>query len=337
MQTPEDWHAGAGPTKPDAADTPLPGRSTLRRIVSALLFAAAFAYLCYVVASQWSEIGHEFSQWGIATLLAALGAALAMLSFKAGYHVLQFSRLGQGSRPGALQIATAYAASQVVRYLPGKVLGIVYQSTRLAPEVPAFRVVAANLIQGIYTNLLTLCVLASILASVLTGDARVGIVLWLCGGLAVTLGHGQCAVERGTHWLARRLPHRWHRGALPVVGNGWASAIPCAALLMAEWLPYFAIWFLLAPSTASADPLTTAILLGASYAGASFAANLAVLMPSGLFVREALFLFVASQLGFDAATIIALGAVARIILTLSDILFAPIVHAVAALAGGRRP
>jgi hypothetical protein len=82
------------------------------------------------------------------------------------------------------------------------------------------------------------------------------------------------------------------------------------------------------------DPV--AILLGGSYAAASFAANLAVLMPSGLFVREAFFLFVASRLGFDPATIIALGAVIRVILTLSDLLFAAMMAVVTYFAGRQR-
>lgn len=328
----------SGDNPPDAQPrAPASAKSRLRKAFSAALLFGALVYLCYVIATQWSQIGEQLAQWTLVSLLAALAAALAMLGMKATYHAILFQRLGQGRTPGALRIAAAYASSQVVRYLPGKVLGIVYQSNRLAPDVPVFRVVAANLIHGLYTNLLTLGVLTSIVVWSYTANVLLGATLWLCGGLLVALGHRWTAVERATGWLARRLPHRWHRGALPTVSSGWGSALLCAFLLLAEWVPYFAIWLLLAPATDIADPTTTAILLGASYAGASFAANLAVLMPSGLFVREALFLFVAGRLGFDPATIVALGAIARAILTLSDLLFSPIMAAVAAVADRNQP
>lgn len=309
-------------------------KSGLRRGLSVALLLCAVVYLCYVVATQWSDIGAELSQWTIVSLLLALAAALAMLGMKSAYHAMLFYRLGQGNSPGALRIAAAYATSQVVRYLPGKVLGIVYQSNRLAPEVPVLRVVAANLIQGIYTNILSLGVLASIVVWAYTSSILLGLTLWLLGGLIVAIAHRWSAVERGTGWLSRRLPHRWQRGAFPSVSSGWDSAFICAVLLMAEWIPYFAIWVLLVPAAHIADPVSTAILLGASYAGASLAANLAVVMPSGLFVREALFLVVAGRLGFDPATIIALGAVARVIFTLSDLLLSTIMSAISSATGG---
>jgi len=245
---------------------------------------------------------------------------VAMLALKAVYHVIAIRRLGYRVAPPATRIVSAYATSQVIRYLPGKVLGVVYEMTQLAGQVPAHHVVAANIVQTLHTNALTVLVLTTVLVWVVSGRTALAIVMLTVSVALIWLAHRQHITERSLAWAASRIPRLRTMPPLPTP-SGHAS-LPASLLLLAEWVPYFLFWILLLP--AGSLQLKDAVMLGSCYAGASLVANFAVLVPSGLVVREALFLWVGSHLAIEPASLIVLGMLSRLLFTLADAVLVPL-------------
>jgi hypothetical protein len=111
---------------------------------------------------------------------------------------------------------------------------------------------------------------------------------------------------------------------------GWAGPAPdippaslghatrSVTILSLEWLFYFLAWVLMA------TPLdwVQAVTLSLYYSLAAFAGALTVVMPSGLMVREAGFLGLGILAGFPADQLILLGVLARLALTVADLVTA---------------
>ncbi|KFN51260.1 hypothetical protein [Arenimonas composti] len=290
----------------------------MRRLLQWLLLAAAIAYLGYYLRDQWLALRADVTLLEPWLLLAGSLAVAGMLALKSLYHLVVLRRLGHSGPPAPAAIVSAYALSQVVRYLPGKVLGVIFEAERLAPHIPAHRVVAANIIQSLYTMALTFGVLGA--AAVWLFDGGPWLAWLACVSLVVATwsAHRLHLVERAMFRLASRIPRLREYATLPATSSRWS--LRAALILLCEWLPYFLFWALLLP--ADEDPFRTAILLGSCYAGASLAANFAVIAPSGLFVREAIFLWMGSQLAVAPSTVILLGMAARLAFTMADLLFA---------------
>lgn len=306
--------------------------SSLRRALSWILLVTAIGYLCYFLFTQWQALASELALIRPGVLIGAIAAALVMVALKSCYHAITFQRLGQTPHLHAGRIVSAYATSQLVRYLPGKVLGVVYEAGKLAPEAPVQCVVAVNIVQGLYTTGLTIGVLAATAAWFFFSSQTLGSTL-IAAALALTwTAHQFHLAERLVSWAAKRIPRFRRFDFLPTqFGPG---SLLASLVLLAEWVPYFIVWGLLAPT--DTNVIHAAILLGSCYAGASLSANLAVVAPSGLFVREAIFVWVGSQLMMDPATLIVLGMLSRLIFTTADVALAPLAWAWSATSPGVR-
>ncbi|MEO7199976.1 MAG: hypothetical protein ABIY56_07135, partial [Dokdonella sp.] len=133
-------------------------------------------------------------------------------------------------------------------------------------------------------------------------------------------------------WFAQR--DRWLQRLGATFGIGTASstigkstdlsrrsAAHVTSLLALQWLPFFAIWIVLAGSS---HGIAGACWLAASYLLASIGGALLVLIPSGLVVREAAFVWLAGLLDFPLPSLLAWALVVRLVLTLADVLAVPL-------------
>ncbi len=312
MERPEVVPVGAGGAERASPAPPW------RRALQWLLLAAAVGYLGYYLHDQWQALSDELLRLRPSALVTATLAIVAMLLLKSLYHLVVLHRLGHAGRPGRAAVVSAYALSQVVRYLPGKVFGVIFEANRLAPHVDAHRVVAANVIQSLYTMAFAVGMI-TVTSAWLLLDLPLLAMIGLAALVALGwIAHRRHHIERFIFWLAGRLPQLRRLSRLPETSSQWS--MHASLLLIAEWAPYFLFWALILPR--ETELLRTAVLLGSSYAGAALAANLAVISPSGLFVREAIFLWMGSQLGVEPPTVMVLGIVVRLVLTLADLLFA---------------
>ena len=293
---------------------------TSRRLISIALLFIALPYLCFYIAQQWSVLLDAITRLRFPTLVGATALLVIMLVMKSAYHVLAIRRLGNENNPSTSRIVAAYAASQVIRYLPGKVLGVVYEAARLADAVPAYRIVAANIVQGLHTMALTLGVLAAAGVWIYSDHTALALGVLAMAFAALWATHRLHFIERCVTWAARRIPKL--RDIPPLARPAKRGALPASLILLAEWIPYYAFWCLLLPSGEAS--LQQAVLLGSCYAAAALFANFAVVMPSGLIVREALFLWAGTQLSLDAPSLIVFGMISRLLFTLADATFAPL-------------
>lgn len=293
-----------------------PGRGPhLRRYFGFTLALAALFYLGVLVHQNLDEFLAGIDALSLLQVLGAVVAAVAMLALKAAYHVMLCQRLS-GKSALAAEVLPAYCTAQVVRYLPGKIWGIVYQSGKLAKSVGQREVVAANAIQTVTTNLLGSAVIVSSLAAFHTGQPifLVGI---LIGIVMVEMLHRTPSIEA---WLLR-LAYKVGRRSSREIPSIPPMHMRGTAILVLEWVAYFLMWHLIAAGSSGTGG---AALFGIWYAAASLIAVLAIAVPGGLAVREAIFVGIASSMGAHAATLVALAAVARLVLTAGELLCIPL-------------
>lgn len=297
-------------------------RPAWQRVLGILVAVAAFAYLVRLVANDLDSFSAAVQSQTPIAIIAAIAAAVVMLTVKAIYHTVLCQRLSR--KTGLLaHVLPAYAVAQVVRYLPGKIWGIVYQSGRLSSQLHPSVVVTANTSQTLMTNLLGFGIIASVLGSVHLESA------WpLCGipvAIAITeLLHRNPRLEA---WLlrviSRVLRRRIYAPDVP------AQKVSGTLMLSLEWIAYYIIW---AAILGEALPTYSTIVIATWYAAASLLAMFAIAVPAGIAVREALFVSMATIAASKSGELIGYAALMRAILTSSEVALIPIAHLAARAA-----
>jgi hypothetical protein len=318
------------PTSPDAEDGPRPAtawqRSTharwpwLRTALGAILLLGGLLFMARVLHGQFADftaVAVSIPGWTypVLTLLATITVLIT-----AALHAVVVAGMTSASVDPA-RVRYAYAASQVARYVPGKVFGVILETQMLAPAMSLRQVVAATLIQTLLIYAWAGIVSIIVLAALAAGSA------WL-----IMLAPPSLAVlwlAQRNRWLERlraALTSRVDSSAALVISTDLSrrSAWTGTLLLAVQWLPFFVIWIILASPT---HGLAAAFWLGASYLLASIGGSLLVLLPSGLVVREAAFVWLGALYGLPAPSLMAWAIVVRIALTLADVLAMPLLWA----------
>ena len=274
-----------------------------------MLSVIAIAYLLLPNINQLRE-----SNFSIDTLnLFLVGfLMLCLLYLKATVHavILEKYDLKSTSR---MHIITSYANGQVVRYIPGKILGIVSQSLKLGEVAKASYVWEANFSQYIITNLVSALlilsfagytyfesiffpvffVVTSLLSTfVLTSKATTKFFDFVSSTLSIT------SISTGHHCLSMK------------------QAMSVMILLYIEWFFYFSAWYFLVDGS-----LGVSLYIGTLYAASSLLALLAFVVPNGLLVREAIFLWLGTLANIAAEELIFYGIVIRVFYIVCDLLF----------------
>lgn len=289
-------------------------RPAWRRLFGAVLALSALMYLGWMVVKDFNSFWTTLRSQTAGALAAAMIAAIAMFAIKAIYHALLCERLS-GKTNLMDHVIPAYAIAQVVRYLPGKVWGIVYQSGRLSQHLHPSVVVTANTSQTLMTNLLGSGIIGSVLAAAYLESP------WPLGGVVFALVftellHRNPRVEA---WLlgavsrllrrpvdVQRIPPQMFRGTL---------------MLALEWAAYYFMWSAI---LGSAIPTWSTIVISTWYAAASLLAIFAVAVPAGIAVREALFVSLAAMTAGTQGELVGYAALMRLILTLAEIALIPV-------------
>lgn len=291
-----------------------------QQLASVLLLVLATAYLGWMLHGQWDSATAALHLVKMHWLAAALLPAMAMYLAKSYYHAMILRQLAPplSDRLGAMR---AYCEAQVVRYLPGKVWGLVFQGARMSRAVNLSTVLAGNLIQTLYTTggTVGLCAIATLV--LLTGQP-----LWwglLLPGLAVfALLHRAAVLERWSLALLNRLPIEQ---AQVMVASTDRNTFQTIRLLGLDWLLFWAAWALF---TTGLMPPAEAVMLSLCYCAAAVVASLAVVTPAGLVVREALFVIIGQRAGYSVEQLLLLGVLARVLFMLAELLVIPVLAAI---------
>lgn len=282
--------------------------SLLKAAIAVAMVVAALAYIGSSLSGSTFDIRSTVSQVTWRELAISVLAIVPMYVAQAGYHVLALEALSpKGAvQPARLPAMAVYLQAQIVRYLPGKIWGVVYQAHAMSDSHPPSRVLGANLVQTGATLLMATGVCASVILAHRFGA------IWLLG-LPVTvvsmdLLHRTSLPSR--LMAAAKRVTRLQRALEQVEWSPPRRQWMFTALLLIEWA-FFA--FGLTMLFRVLLPLDEAVVAMAWYAGASILSLAAIVVPAGLAVREALFISGENFTASAAGSLAVLAVAARIV------------------------
>jgi hypothetical protein len=241
----------------------------------------------------------------IGIILLLIPGALMMTCSGLSFSLLVLPQNGNFAQRSS--VVSIYLAAQVIKYLPGRIWGFVYQLKLLSEQVHASKGLVASL------NHLFLTALMSFLFLGIASKAPGAWPILLFGSLL-----GLLWVQRGG--IAAYL------AGLNKIPAATLAKLPAKAVLVIgisislEWFFYFAVWtglFMLLQMPPEPDLI---ISTAAFYAGAWILGSLTSIFPSGLGVREGGFIMLGLGLGIPEPDLLALAVLARLIFTLTETL-----------------
>jgi hypothetical protein len=302
------------------------GRLLTGRIVRWGFVAVALALCVLEIHDQWPAVRTGLGHLGLLPVIGALVAVL--LGLAAGMQVWRVLLAALGSPLPVRAAARVVFVGQLGKYIPGSIWPVLAQmELGSVYHVPRRRSATATLLTMLFS------LAAGLLAALLT-------LPWLAGG--ATAGYRwalvlapvlvACLHPRVLNPVLRRLLRLAGRAPLeqPLTGRAVSTALAWA---LASWLPYGAqVWLLTV--RLGAPPGRAAVLAVGGFAFAWCVGFLAVFVPAGVGVREALLVAALhTVLGVGDATAIAL--VSRLLMTLGDLCVAGL--AVVSTRGRGRP
>lgn len=281
-----------------------------RTAIAIVLVGVAAAYMAWALDRGWTELrAAAYSLSGIDPALLILGSVFTLLMATA-YHVLLLAEIEpHHARPS--RVALAYSLGQVVRYVPGKVVGIVFQVGFLRGAVGTSGILVALLVQTLHEYVWTTIFCVSLLAALVTGEP-LSLLLLLIGIIGLHVLH-----RRGTTW--RVLPHLpWVGRHVPQLPAGSTTKFPAALTLLqvAVWIPMTtAMWIVFEPLLGAQASLIAAL----AYVAAAVISLLVFVVPSGFVVREAAYVWLGGLAAIPPGELLFIALVMRVSLTAAEL------------------
>lgn len=284
----------------------------LRRLVVAVLILMSAAYITGTMADRWQDLSVSAFSLGALNWITLCAGTIGTLALSALYHVLLLRGIETHDVP-ATQIARAYVLGQIVRYIPGKIAGVAFQVGLLGGRVRAGSILLALLVQTVhdYAWAFAFC---GVLAWALLSDSALPLLTFAPLILLLRTLHYSRMIER----IIANLPIlRAHMLPLPTLESKHASA--SAAILFLTWVPMLAAMpFAFSPVLNTHD----ALLAGLLYSIAAVISLAIIVVPSGLVVREAIFVWLGGNAGIPADTLLFVAVAARISMTIAEVITA---------------
>lgn len=251
-------------------------------------------WVIYLISNSLGTL-EEFwpGSWGalfMASVLVAVGMAMNGVLF---YLFLAADRK-QPLVVGFSRVMALHFSGQLLRYLPGRFWGVVYQAAVMHGEISKIRLARANI------DLMIFSIGGSAVVGAGVVMARLDFPHWITvamaiGGVgmlgALFIGGGRLVLRRTGRFIPQRL-----KGVLHEIAESDVSArtlLMAACIFLASWIAYLWGWHLLS-SVYPAHSQVDFIALGALYSIASIIGILAAITPAGLGVREASFVMLSS-------------------------------------------
>ncbi len=299
----------------------------LKNFVGTLLMGSGLVFVFHAVREQITTLpttGTSIHPLKYAALISlATLTTLITASLHAEILVQNASNLGIGRRLARY----AYAVSQVARYTPGKIFGVILESQILGPAIGISIVIKATLLQTILVYTWASVVSVSILAAI-TLNATWILMLAPTAMPLIWSKQGRRLLLCASNVIKFR--HQPASSQIQSNDDAFRNLLPGMLLLTFQWAPFFAMWTLIAGTDQGASQ---ALWLGASYLLASIAGSLLIFVPSGLIVREAAFIWLGGLHGLPASSLLVWAIVMRLVLTLADVMAIPLLWIALRLRG----
>lgn len=269
-------------------------KTTLHRWLSRLLMAMGALWLGSLIYGAWDQVKTSLSmahwQWlGVSALLCATG-----LLPSAGIY-RRLLRVHGGLEIPFIQAARLHFVGQVIRYLPGRVWGVVYQLNEIRALMETHRflrmTVDFSLLYLIFNLLVPLAVIGGF-----AGHPGWALVVLLGGSAVTAMGFQR---DWWGAWIAgirHLLPQRFaqYRQILAQrVRYSWADIVWLFAVILLGWGLYLLAWLALGRAFQQVVAVNFLVLC-AAYTLAWLVGFLSLLTPGGLAVREAVFVMLST-------------------------------------------
>jgi uncharacterized membrane protein YbhN (UPF0104 family) len=225
-----------------------------------------------------------------------------------------------GNKNSRAQTARMFFGGQVAKYLPGKVWGIVYQATVKSSDVPVGNIIQANIVTYALTVLST--VFACVALLVYPNSLAIAAVVIITGAILSAYLFSSDHLYRVIQQISR-LSRRFELTSnVPIIDFSISFRFAVYGLLVCFYVlsNLFLLFIFFEFSLEHALQLT-------AYLGIAWLAGIVVaITPSGLGVREVVFIALGSVTGTGSYELYAsIAIVARAVQVLQDLFFALIV------------
>jgi hypothetical protein len=244
-------------------------------------------------------------------LLSLIITVITLIIFAYAYFLILSRTVPVGLSP--LNVIIPWIFSQVVRYLPGKIWGIFYQVQATAKWIPARYTIKANIEQYALSQLNLIAVASGAYIYFYRGIIS-ALAVFTSVLLIEFLVMRKHVVHRIMHIVPSLLSINKESFRVPE-SNKKEVLILC--LFQAEWVLHILVCAMILPKHFGAEEV---IIVAISYTAAASIGALAFVIPSGLIIREASFIWLGGLLGFEPADMFVFSIALRLIIMSSEII-----------------
>ncbi len=301
----------------------------LRRLAAGIVMVVSGVYLWHSLRGQVGQLPLLRLWMPMSFWIPLFAGCVVTLLLGVAYHVIAVRRLAPVSSASITDIALAYTLGQLARYIPGKVVGLLFQVKLLEGRVPPGSVLFALVVQTVYDYAWAVLFCAAVLGYAFDGTLTAAIAVLALAVYGLWYSHRHALCER---LLARVMPARWKPDldSAAIQSRAWSASL---ALTMV-WSPMLAG---LALGLAGHLEVLDALQLGCYYILAAMGSLLVFIVPSGLALREALFVWLGQKAGADPTLLLFIGVAFRICLTLAEIASAALCGAASGIKSWNSP
>lgn len=297
----------------------------IRQRYSTILLLVAVAAAAIFVFSARAELIAAVSSASLS--FAALTVFATLASNLVVWFVFHASVGNESTRA---QTARMFFGGQVAKYLPGKVWGIVYQATVKSSDVPVGNIIQANIVTYALTVLSTVFATAALL--VYPSSLLIAVVVIVIGAILSAYLFSSDHLYRVIQQVSRLSKRFELTSNVPLIDFSISFRFAVYGLLVCSYVlsNLFLLFIFFEFSLEDALQLT-------AYLGIAWLAGIVVaITPSGLGVREVVFVALGSVTGTGSYELYAsIAIVARAVQVLQDLVFALVVPAAFGILGNR--
>jgi uncharacterized membrane protein YbhN (UPF0104 family) len=220
-------------------------------------------------------------------------------------YFLLLGRVVPGTLP-AMDVIAPYLTSQVVRYLPGKIWGVFYQVQAMSKLVHTGDTVKANIEQYALSNMNSIAVAACLYMYYSVGIGTALTVLAVA--MTIMFLFIRNSLLHRTISIFSRSPSSINESF--VVKKCKRENGLIFSLFQVEWIIYILACAMILPENYY---LNEVIIVSVIYAVAALIGGAVFMIPSGIVVREASFIWLSSFFGFDVVDMFTFSIVFRIV------------------------
>ncbi len=273
----------------------MPSRQKLFSWLSRLLILLALLWVATLIYQEGSTIASQFRSANPIWLLISLLLGTISIFFNAPVYYLIINYYAP------ISVSFYYAihlnfVSQMIRHVPGRFWGVVYQLNETREHIPAQTLLLVNVDYTLVYLAFNLLIPTAILLFALVGWGLTAVFLAV-GLLLFGLGFRLNWPRRLLTLIQAWLPTKFRQRISPYLTYQttpypWTTIVLLAASLMLSWGFYLVAWLTFS-RVFSGLQTANLPLLAASYALAWFVGFISFITPAGLGIRETTFVLVA--------------------------------------------